>query len=139
MELTCPHCSARYRVPADSVPSEGRTIQCVKCGDSWFESCPQTDEAELRAEADDTVTQMLSTPHALGGGIADVGGDPIDLPTSVLPAGPASDESTSRARWDDEPEPARGGLGTIGSILLVLLLALIAAGVYAWFTGRLTL
>lgn len=37
MRLTCPNCGARYEVPDDVIPPEGRDVQCSNCGNTWFE------------------------------------------------------------------------------------------------------
>ena len=72
---------------------------------------------------------MLLHAGPLGEGLPDVGG-----PMPVL-IGPAAGRAPS---WV-EPEPRRGGLGTVGWVLLLLVIALLAAGGYAWRAGLLNL
>ena len=33
--IVCPHCATRYQVPADTVGSKGRQVQCAHCGKTW--------------------------------------------------------------------------------------------------------
>lgn len=37
MRLACPNCDARYEVPDDAIPAEGRDVQCSNCGNAWFQ------------------------------------------------------------------------------------------------------
>jgi predicted Zn finger-like uncharacterized protein len=54
MRLICPNCSARYEVPADVIPAEGRDVQCSNCQETWFQihpdTEPQTDVAQTLKE-----------------------------------------------------------------------------------------
>ena len=43
MRLICPNCSARYEVPADVIPAEGRDVQCSNCQETWFQTHPDTE------------------------------------------------------------------------------------------------
>jgi predicted Zn finger-like uncharacterized protein len=33
--IVCPHCATRYQVPAETVGSKGRQVQCAHCGRAW--------------------------------------------------------------------------------------------------------
>lgn len=33
--IVCPHCSTRYQVPADTIGTKGRQVQCAHCGKAW--------------------------------------------------------------------------------------------------------
>ena len=35
MELICPSCEARYRVPDGAIGSQGREVSCTNCGHGW--------------------------------------------------------------------------------------------------------
>lgn len=131
MELTCPHCAARYRVASDAVTSEGREIHCAKCGRSWFE----------RGGADATAP-MLAHDGPLAEGVPECGG--IELP--AMPIGPAAtemlhplDPTDSMPAWESHASPRAAGLGTISWVLLVLVLVLVGAGIYAYAAGLLKL
>ena len=49
MNITCPACSSRYRVPDGAIPAEGRTVRCAKCQHSWFQNGPVPDLGEAQA------------------------------------------------------------------------------------------
>jgi|GEM_PF-4630460 len=147
MELTCPHCAARYHVPVNAVPPAGRTIQCAKCAQSWFQpgadgrTQTHIDPAEEQAIADAGAADIYAHAGQLGETVPDVGGIGIDPIAFVpLPSGPAATAAAAPAHWDDEdPVPRGSGLGTIGWVLLLLVIALLAAGGYAYWAGMLKL
>lgn len=33
--IVCPHCATRYQVPAETVGTKGRQVQCAHCGRAW--------------------------------------------------------------------------------------------------------
>ncbi|MEM6973610.1 MAG: zinc-ribbon domain-containing protein [Pseudomonadota bacterium] len=35
VEISCPSCDARYRVPAGAISVRGRRVQCASCGEIW--------------------------------------------------------------------------------------------------------
>ncbi len=37
MRLACPNCDAKYDVPDDAIPENGRDVQCSNCGFAWFQ------------------------------------------------------------------------------------------------------
>jgi predicted Zn finger-like uncharacterized protein len=45
MILTCPICSTRYAVDANSIPPEGREVRCARCGHTWYQE-PQADDPD---------------------------------------------------------------------------------------------
>lgn len=62
MRLKCPNCGAQYEVPDEVIPAEGRDVQCSNCGDTWYQTHPDRDDAadmrepsleELHAALDD--------------------------------------------------------------------------------------
>ncbi len=63
-EITCPECSAKYRVSVASI-GDGKKVKCTKCGNTWFQE-PEVEDgidvegveeetSPLREEADDEV------------------------------------------------------------------------------------
>ncbi len=38
MQVTCPNCSARYAVDPLAIGPMGRTVQCARCNERWFET-----------------------------------------------------------------------------------------------------
>lgn len=117
-------------MPPDAVPGEGRDIHCAKCGKSWFQA-GQADAGEAPAR-----------DAPLAEGVPDFG--TVEVP--AMPLGPAVEMPSNTAEPDPEAlapwvqtERSRAGLGTMGWVLLFLVVALIAAGAYAWMTGLLKL
>lgn len=71
MRLVCPNCDAKYEVPDDAIPEDGRDVQCSSCGHAWFQLRP---EAEVAAEeeaalfgddlaAEEPTPALASTPE----------------------------------------------------------------------------
>jgi predicted Zn finger-like uncharacterized protein len=48
MELICPSCEARYRVPDGAIGSRGRQVSCTNCGHAWHAVPPLVLGAEAR-------------------------------------------------------------------------------------------
>ncbi len=44
IRLICPNCGARYDVPANVIPEDGRDVQCSNCSHTWFQP-PETKRA----------------------------------------------------------------------------------------------
>ena len=124
MDLACPNCHARYRIAADAIPPEGREIACAQCGERW---------RQPRVEAID----MPTDPEPLGAGIPDIAGVDMGAMNMGRAAfGPAAEADPAPSM----AEPARGGgLGTIGWLLIVLLLGIAAAVGYGVYSGQLSL
>ena len=68
--IVCPHCATRYQVPADTVGSKGRQVQCAHCGKTWQafaekviertpKPAPAPVSAAARAVEDDADDQMF--------------------------------------------------------------------------------
>jgi predicted Zn finger-like uncharacterized protein len=38
MQVTCPNCRARYAVDPLAIGPSGRTVQCARCNDRWFQT-----------------------------------------------------------------------------------------------------
>ena len=81
----CPNCEAQYEVSDSVIPLHGRDVQCSNCGQTWFQTHPQS-EPDAPADEDD----------------ADYGGD-VNLPNAA--AGAWDRDETDAARLEPEPEP----------------------------------
>lgn len=88
MRLTCPNCGARYEVPDEVIPPEGRDVQCSNCGDTWFQQHPAA-AAPLPDETATSPAEAHETPEPESAGMS------------------AEDEgdSTFESDWGDEDEP----------------------------------
>lgn len=86
MILSCPSCSARFKVNADQIGLGGRKVKCAKCGNTWHATPDQDEEAPLEPSP------------------ADGGADGED--TGML-AGTAEDEAGTAGEEElpDEPPP----------------------------------
>ena len=49
MQIACPNCSSRYRVPDESIGPGGRRVKCVKCDNIWLVE-PETSSEETLPE-----------------------------------------------------------------------------------------
>lgn len=38
MEIACPNCAKRFRVPAEKLAPAGRKVRCASCGHVWFQA-----------------------------------------------------------------------------------------------------
>lgn len=52
MRLICPNCDARYEVPDEVMPAEGRDVQCSNCGQTWFQAHPLAQSQQTEAAID---------------------------------------------------------------------------------------
>lgn len=87
MILTCPDCSTRYTVDANSLGESGRQVRCASCGHKWF--------AEPTLNLDETAqTSIAAEPEAAENDTGETGEEP-----------PATEEKTSAAN-DEKPEVA---------------------------------
>lgn len=62
MIITCPHCSARYRVKDDMIPAKGKRIRCKKCS-AVFVAYPDKPEVLERKPEAATVEQKPVKPE----------------------------------------------------------------------------
>lgn len=40
MEIACPNCAKRFRVPDEKLAPRGRKVRCASCGNTWFQAPP---------------------------------------------------------------------------------------------------
>ena len=63
MIVSCPECSARYRLADDAIPPEGRTMRCAACQHRWHEMGPTVAPPPPDpAIAEPTPNQLARTP-----------------------------------------------------------------------------
>ncbi|MBE7200905.1 MAG: zinc-ribbon domain-containing protein, partial [Parafilimonas terrae] len=45
MQISCPHCSSRYEVPAELFAEDSRMVRCAECRDTWEVESPRRHES----------------------------------------------------------------------------------------------
>lgn len=84
MVITCPECGTSYRTDSGSIGSNGRTVRCAKCKETWFVPSPGIGSADARALDEDLLPEADTveriTPPA-----------PVGPATSVPAAAPSAD------------------------------------------------
>jgi predicted Zn finger-like uncharacterized protein len=76
MILTCPKCSAQYRVRNESIPAEGAKLKCPQCELEFRANPPDHDAAEIktvlaqldsaRLKLESEYFEITGTPHESG-------------------------------------------------------------------------
>lgn len=128
MILACPSCNSRFRVDADKLPTQGRTVRCSKCGHTWH-ATPTTAEAEAQAAPESAATPEEPLPRALRG----------EPPEPEAGAGQAGEGDTDHLRSgrrrrslhpeSEAPRPRRRRTA-LGWLILLLVIAGLAAGLW---------
>lgn len=142
MEIACPNCAKRFRLPAEKLGPNGRKVRCASCAHVWFQAPPPVPE---------------SAPPG-----APTGPAPATVPATPAPAGSDAAEGWPRDPHRGEPgydrppifdgphlgEPRRfelsgeaeygkrdRGRSRVGILLGWLLLLLVIAGLVAggWY------
>lgn len=137
MILSCPSCSARFRIDADQLGVAGRKVRCAKCGHVWHATPDQDEEGEA------TESGAASGPEAEPAGAPPAEADDDDLPEGPPPfesfeemrekvAGERRARSRARAREAAKGKPRRGWLRPLlGWLVLLAAVGGILAG--AWY------
>ncbi|MGL4540909.1 MAG: zinc-ribbon domain-containing protein [Polymorphobacter sp.] len=99
MILTCPECSARYRLADGAIPAAGRSVQCASCKHSWFEAGSDGPPPAAAPEPARTIERVRA---------------PLQFEPPRPPAAPASATVARTAWW-----PTLGAL-VIGAVLTIL-------------------
>ncbi len=130
MIITCPSCSARFRVADQAIGLEGRVVRCGRCAYSWHQMPPSAEPPPL--ELDDALPDAGLLGHGRGAPVA----PPLDEPD--LPPEPRF-EPRPRAEMARGEEPAyrprrrRGGGGLLlGWLLFFLVLGALLGGGWYW-------
>lgn len=123
MEIACPNCAKRFRVPAEKLAPKGRKVRCAACGHVWFQAAAESAQPHL---VSDDAEQWPRDPHRAEPG--------YDRPPIF--DGPHLGEP-HRFELSGDPDHAkparrRSGLGLLlGWLLLVVVIAGLLAG--GWY------
>lgn len=94
MIIACPACETRYAVPDTAIGASGRSVRCAKCGESWFQTGPET--------MDGTITPYAARQQAGEAAPPPPPPQPAPRPAPVAESRPAPSPSASYSD-DDEP------------------------------------
>jgi predicted Zn finger-like uncharacterized protein len=110
MLIVCPSCASEYQIDLDRVGSEGRSVRCAACRETWFIS---PDEVSAALEAEMTAAMMAaaeSGPDAVvdrASAQADLDAWEAALATEPEPSPPVS-PSRAKAKRGAKPARAKG-------------------------------
>lgn len=120
MILSCPSCGARFRIDADSLGPNGRTVRCSKCKHTW-QATPEMEPLDLSSEPAEGSPKELAE----------------EAPTREVADELAEFRAARRRAMQESDlfdEPARRRRGPVlGWLLFFLVVAALLAG--GWF-GR---
>jgi len=100
MLLVCPHCETGFRVDPAMLGTDGRTVRCARCRESWF-AAPLVAQPAM-AEASAAGAPVL--PSVEVGEWSDP--TPIDVAPSPSIAADQAPETAVTPKGGDEPKPA---------------------------------
>lgn len=123
MDVSCPNCATRFRIPEGAIGEGGRRVRCSKCGHTWHqlpagaepESGEQTDSA-----TDDTKGEENPPirPEVLA-----AGGE-IDTPPPLL---------SDRPSFEADLGKAKSGSGLATVLWLLLLVVVVGSVAAVWY------
>lgn len=133
MEIACPNCAKRFRVPEEKLGPSGRKVRCAGCGNVWFQqpaaaAAPGGPAAPLpeEPESDSAAGRWPPAPHR-----EEPGYDRPPIFDGPHFGEPHRFELSSDADYDRAPR-RRSRLGLIlGWLLLVLVVAVLVGG--GWY------
>lgn len=97
MILVCPNCTSRFKVKAEALGDEGRTVRCAKCGHKWH-AMPDDliDPSDLKSLSEATAAPAKKAPAKAA---------PKKAPAKKAPPPPPEPEPVEEAPpIDDVPE-----------------------------------
>ena len=114
MLLACPNCDARYEVPNDAIPENGRDVQCSNCGHAWFQLPFDAHDAGGAAAPEVAISEIVraevvSEPALSADPFADTDvteDDEVAVLDPAEPAPPAPAFSAPEPRPDLSKRPA---------------------------------
>lgn len=103
MLITCPTCASSYRIDADKIGPEGRSVRCAACRETWFLTSADgiADEAEADPAADMISDPVADAAWAEAAAVVRDTAEPSDAP---LPSDP---QPRKRSATRKKPAPKR--------------------------------
>ena len=135
MDVACPNCATRFRIPDGAIGEAGRMVRCSKCEHTWHQDPPQPESPEPEPEAPEPevaeADEPLPEPDEDGPIRPEVlaAGGEIDTPPPI--GGELVSERERRKAAEQGTSKSSGGLTAVLWILLLLVVAGSLAG--AWY------
>lgn len=133
MDVSCPNCATRFRIPEGAIGEDGRTVRCSKCGHTWHQM-PVVAEPEDGQQADAAAEEATKADEAdaedsppIRPEILAAGGE-IDTPPPI-----SGDLLSDRPSFEAEVAKSKSGSGLATALWLLLIVALVGALAAAWF------
>ena len=156
MDLTCPSCTAQYRVPEGAIGENGRQVSCTNCGHGWHAMPEFTGDPDVTGNARGDIEEPSPPPTSSSAtSEADDTAPAVpprrDDPTrreqlaeirEMLAEVQAEELTTTAAAVDEHPSTARprqlhdghareGAVGPfLTGFLLIVMLGAVAAALY---------
>ncbi len=136
MIITCPECSKKYSVKAESIGPKGRTVRCKNCGNSWHQDPPGAKPAppppppaaESAPSSFDDAMSQAGGDAAPGAGSAQYDGD-VDSGFEGADRIPDPPPFPRQLVNNDDVAP-KSKKGIVGWIILILVLIGLGAGAF---------
>ena len=136
MIITCPECSKKYSVKAESIGPKGRTVRCKNCGNSWHQDPPGAKPAppppppaaESAPSSFDDAMSQAGGDAAPGAGSAQYDGD-VDSGFEGADRIPDPPPFPRQLANNDDVAP-KSKKGIVGWIILILVLIGLGAGAF---------
>ncbi len=134
MDVSCPNCATRFRIPDGAIGEGGRKVRCSKCGHMWHQA-PAGAEPESGAQDESAADSAAKTDDAEGEEnpsirpeVLGAGGE-IDTPPPI-----GGDLLSDRPSFEAEAAANRkSGSGLATALWLLLLVVVVGAVAAAWY------
>jgi len=135
MILTCPSCSAQYKLESALLPDEGQKVKCAKCAHVWFQTREDLTSEPEQTAREETVKQDAVSDEAFVD--ADKAEDLLEDPSEEkyeqeqeqeIPHGVKPDRDENRTSLPLKPVPTMaqrlGGLGAAFAVIFLVIILL---------------
>ncbi|MDB5647392.1 zinc-ribbon domain-containing protein [Methylobacterium sp.] len=131
MLIVCPSCASEYQIDLDRVGSEGRSVRCAACRETWFIS---PDDVSAALEAEMTAAMMAASEvgpdaaesRASAQADLDAWEAALEAEPEPSPAAVEAPPQSPRVRGKPKPVKAKGRASALASPGTALALALVA-------------